>query len=123
MAALEELGRIIEVVQYSSCRHILKVANNATGFLVFDILINTGGYCMIEYHIFTPVKPKWTVVFGNKETGITSIKNYDFPIKATSLLEAFICCVYVVVNRFGMPMPSAVKQLDTVFYSVIEVVA
>ncbi|VUZ44239.1 unnamed protein product [Hymenolepis diminuta] len=82
-------------------------------FILFHIVPFPGGYWRFYKPKKYPQKPLlWKVKIGDKQ-----VVNTFFPIKASTLLQAFLICLFLISKHFNIEMPLDVIQFDRSFYN------
>ncbi|VUZ56572.1 unnamed protein product [Hymenolepis diminuta] len=122
MTVQEELDRIFYVVHHCTCRHLLSLNKILSRCIIFDILPNPGGYCLIRYLPTYPLtKPKWTVLFRDTTGRKRSKNDTYYPINIKSITEAFIISVFIVARCFGVKMPPDIIKLNPIFFNDLKI--
>ncbi|VUZ50578.1 unnamed protein product, partial [Hymenolepis diminuta] len=111
----EEIEQILRFVYQPTGSQILRVFKRTRYDLMFDILPEPRGVFMLSTTLNYPQRqPFWTILIDDKK-----MESLEFPVKASTLLQAFICCMFIIAKRLDIEMPVNVIQFDPQFHAYL----
>nr|CDS33296.1 hypothetical protein HmN_000503400 [Hymenolepis microstoma] len=114
MTPQEEFDKIIEFANKLTGQLFFERYNRAQFEITLDILPKPGGSCKIFFSSSYPeIKPGWIVTFGRQ------VVDANFPVEVSTILQAFICCMFVITKRLGEELPPTIIQFDPDFSEIL----
>ncbi|VDN97827.1 unnamed protein product [Rodentolepis nana] len=114
---LKEIDDLFEWVSKSECGKIIEPLNCTRHYVSFRILRDPGGQIVIfPTPKYPDEKPGWIISVGDKKIMDT---NEGFP-EASTITQAFMCCLYVILNRMQVEMPQDIIELDENFKGILD---
>ncbi|VUZ41775.1 unnamed protein product [Hymenolepis diminuta] len=113
-----EYRRIKKFLAQTSTGQIFKVIARSAFHIKFKILPHPEGQCLIIINKNYPqVQPVWEVTMGTKRT---MSHEKQVPIRAKTLLQAFVLCLFVTGQHLGIDIPQEAHELDPAFISQLQ---
>ncbi|VDL18807.1 unnamed protein product [Hymenolepis diminuta] len=114
MTPQDEFDKIIEFANTLTGQLFIDKYTRSPFELTLDILPIPGGTCKIFFSSSYPeIKPGWIVTFGRQ------VVDAVFPVEVSTILQAFMCCMFVITKRLEEELPSAVVEFDPSFFYLL----
>ncbi|VUZ45005.1 unnamed protein product [Hymenolepis diminuta] len=110
----QEFDIISNCVNFSLGGHWFRIHSRNDSYLYLDIVpIPRGHVTLFAPPAYPHANASWTVMIGDKRV---SDHNFQYPVQAKTMLQAFLASVFVITKHLNLEMPEDVIRIDPLFF-------